>query len=67
MVLLRTICAYDCCRDKDLFCQQHGLRAKGIAEIRKLRQQLTNIGRYMLCFYFPTAVTHSTVIATPCI
>ena len=46
MVLLRAICAYECSNDKETFCWQHGLRHKGIDEVRKLRRQLTNIGMH---------------------
>lgn len=46
MVMLRAMCAYECSIDKEMFCQQHGLRVKGINEVRKLRQQLTNISKH---------------------
>ena len=44
MVLLRVVgaCEYAGCSQE--FCTRNGLRRKAMLEIRKLRQQLTNIG-----------------------
>lgn len=46
MVLLRVVgaCEYAGCSDD--FCAQNGLRRKAMLEIRRLRQQLTNIGTW---------------------
>lgn len=43
MVLLRAVGAYESSDDKAEFCQKFGIRLKAMNEIRKLRQQLTNI------------------------
>lgn len=47
MVLLRVVgaCEYAGCSDE--FCLQNGVRRKAMLEIRRLRQQLTNIGKYV--------------------
>ena len=44
MVLLRAVGAFECSSNKEIFCKRHCLRLKALLEIRKLRQQLTNIG-----------------------
>ena len=46
MVLLRVVgaCEYAGCSQQ--FCTRNGLRHKAMLEIRKLRQQLTNIGQW---------------------
>jgi ATP-dependent RNA helicase DHX37/DHR1 len=45
MVLLVAIGAVDYESDNEIaFCEQNGIRYKGIAEARKLRKQLTNTG-----------------------
>lgn len=43
MVLLRAVGAYELADNKISFCSKFGLRLKALNEIRKLRQQLTNI------------------------
>lgn len=47
MVLLRAVGAFECSSNKEMFCKRHCLRLKALLEIRKLRQQLTNIGVYV--------------------
>ena len=44
MVLIRVVgaCEYAGCSED--FCLQNGVRRKAMLEVRKLRQQLTNIG-----------------------
>ena len=44
MVLLRAVGAFECSMNKEVFCRRNCLRYKAMMEIRKLRQQLTNIG-----------------------
>ena len=46
MVLLKAIgsAEYQGCTPE--FCQKHGLRYKAMKEVRKLRAQLTNTGKY---------------------
>lgn len=43
MVLLRAVGAYEYTNEGMTFCEHNGLRYKAMCEIRKLRQQLTNI------------------------
>ena len=45
MVLLRAVGAWEFSSSKVDFCERNGLRHKAMLEIRKLRQQLTNLGR----------------------
>ena len=44
MVLLRGVGAWGYAASPEDFCSKNGLRHKAMLEIRKLRQQLTNIG-----------------------
>lgn len=46
-VLLRAVGGWDCARNKEEFCYQNGLRPRAMAEVAKLRQQLTNTGMCM--------------------
>ena len=46
MVLLRAVGAYEYTNEGMTFCEHNGLRYKAMCEIRKLRQQLTNISEY---------------------
>ncbi len=45
MVLLRAVGAWDYSSSPEDFCRRNGLRYKALVEVRKLRQQLTNIGK----------------------
>lgn len=51
MVLLKAVgaCEYSGCSEE--FCRRNRLRLKAMVEIRKLRQQLTNAGKYMLASF----------------
>jgi len=45
MVLLRGVGAWEFAGSRVDFCERSGLRHKAMMEIRKLRQQLTNLGK----------------------
>ena len=44
MALLRAVGAWEFSGSPEDFCRRSGLRHKAMVEVRKLRQQLTNIG-----------------------
>lgn len=44
MVLLRAVGAWEFASSPEDFSRRNGLRHKAMVEVRKLRQQLTNIG-----------------------
>lgn len=58
MVLIRVVgaCEYAGCSDD--FCLQNGVRRRAMLEVRKLRQQLTNIGTHM-CSPPPSEHVHT--------
>jgi len=45
MVYLKAVGAAEFATATPEFCERHGLRYKAVTEIRKLRVQLTNIGK----------------------
>jgi len=47
MVLLKAVCNFEREKNAKKFCDVNGIRYKAMIEIRKLRQQLTNIGKFI--------------------